>query len=324
MIVKVNTPSVSEKFQISDHLTLLEFKHFLGDRLKIPSFELEFLIGFPPRLLQTATPSQKLVDIGITNGTALTVRPSLTKKAFFEKLLELGYDESVVISVLEEAEQLSIEEAINTCDQISATQPAKFDLERVSIAADNSCLFNSIRYLLQLTDADADYLRQIVANVIVSDPKTYNAEFLDKDPKDYVAWIMKSEHWGGEIEISILSSFFEIEIAVIDIRSTIILPYGQGKGYSKKILLLYDGIHYDALVQRDRRRKTIVSQFDPSNEEVLSQAQALAADLQKKKLFVNIATGDLYCNQCFTVLKGEKEAVEHAKNTGHTNFGQKA
>lgn len=58
---------------------------------------------------------------------------------------------------------------------------------------------------------------------------------------------MKSESWGGGIELSILSEFYEFEMAVVDIQSLHICKFGEDKNYSERLLLLYDGIHYDPL-----------------------------------------------------------------------------
>ena len=38
--------------------------------------------------------------------------------------------------------------------------------------------------------------------------------------------------------------------------------------------------------------------------------------------FTNTATFTLRCGVCQIGLKGEKEAVMHAKDTGHTNFAE--
>jgi ubiquitin thioesterase OTU1 len=38
--------------------------------------------------------------------------------------------------------------------------------------------------------------------------------------------------------------------------------------------------------------------------------------------FTDMATFTLRCGTCQIGLKGEKEAVEHAKTTGHSNFSE--
>jgi ubiquitin thioesterase OTU1 len=322
MLIKVNS---SLKTQVDDGSTLIQFKKFMAEKLKLPAHEIELMVGFPPKLLVNAKSSQLISELGVTNGSNVTVRPSTTKKSFFQKLKEMGYPESSIISALENCEGNTFEEVLESCDNsVVGNKKSFLKVERVSIPADNSCLFNSIRYLLGLSE-DAMYLRQIIAQVIESDPTTYTQDFLDKDPKEYAQWILQPDKWGGEIEISILSNFLEVVIVVIDIRTGISLPYGATteSPRKKKILLLYDGIHYDALIQTDSRTKEKTLQFDAHEEDVVELAKDYANELNQKKQFVNLATGQLICNECFAVLQGEKDAVEHAKTTGHTNFGQK-
>lgn len=58
---------------------------------------------------------------------------------------------------------------------------------------------------------------------------------------------MKPESWGGAIEVSILSEFYGIEIAVVDTQNAIINRFGEDKKYGSRVFLLFDGIHYDPL-----------------------------------------------------------------------------
>lgn len=39
------------------------------------------------------------------------------------------------------------------------------------------------------------------------------------------------------------------EIAAFDIQTQRVDVYGQGEGYTERAMLLYDGLHYDALAQ---------------------------------------------------------------------------
>jgi ubiquitin thioesterase OTU1 len=323
MIVKVQSSNFTEKHQIPDNITLLEFKRLINEKTQIPVYEMEFLIGFPPKLLTEGKSNQFVSELGITSGSCVTVRRSSTKQSYLLKLQEMGYSDPAIMSTLESFELLPFEEVVELCDKSPLNKGIYHLLiERVSIPADNSCLFNSIRYLLNLKE-NSQALREVVAGVIESDPSTYNEEFLDKKPSDYKKWILNQDHWGGEIEISILSNIFEVVIVVFDIRSNISLSYGEDKGYTKKILLLFDGIHYDALVEKDKKTGHRILSFDVHNMAIVETCKQLVKELQEKKQFVNLATGQLFCNDCYCVLKGENEAVEHAKVTGHTNFAQK-
>ena len=57
--------------------------------------------------------------------------------------------------------------------------------------------------------------------------------------------ILMPDSWGGAIEISILSQYFNVEIAVVDTQSCRIDRFGEDKFYKERVFLYYDVIHYD-------------------------------------------------------------------------------
>ena len=94
---------------------------------------------------------------------------------------------------------------------------------------------------------DTNYLRELIAAAVASDPEKYNEAYLGRSNTDYCDWIKKSESWGGGIEVAILSEFYGYEITVVNIQSLNISRFGEDRNYSERFLLLYDGIHYDPL-----------------------------------------------------------------------------
>lgn len=90
-------------------------------------------------------------------------------------------------------------------------------------------------------------MRQIIAQHVANDKESYNEAILGKPNDDYCTWIQKPETWGGAIEVSILSNFYGIEIAVVDITNGIINRFGEDKNFGMRVFLLFDGIHYDPL-----------------------------------------------------------------------------
>ena len=48
---------------------------------------------------------------------------------------------------------------------------------------------------------------------MAADPFTYNDGFLGKENAEYCKWILDKNHWGGAVELSILSKHFAREIA---------------------------------------------------------------------------------------------------------------
>lgn len=91
------------------------------------------------------------------------------------------------------------------------------------------------------------FMRQVIATDVAKDLQTYNAAYLGKSNEEYCEWILKPESWGGAIEVSILSNFYGIEIAVVDIINGIINHFGEDQKFGGRSFLLYDGIHYDPL-----------------------------------------------------------------------------
>jgi hypothetical protein len=54
-------------------------------------------------------------------------------------------------------------------------------------------------------------------------------------------WLQDPSKWGGAIELSILSQHLRREIAAFDIQTTRVDIYGQGAGYSERVMVIYDG-----------------------------------------------------------------------------------
>ncbi|CAE7256333.1 YOD1, partial [Symbiodinium sp. CCMP2592] len=131
-----------------------------------------------------------------------------------------------------------------------AEKPRQGRMTRHVIDADNSCLFNSIAYALEGRATDkAPTLRETVAAIILSSPDVWTEVVLGKSPEEYADWIQDPEHWGGGIELAVLSDHYEAEIAAFDCQSLRVDIFGEGKGYQQRALLIYDGIHYDVLVR---------------------------------------------------------------------------
>jgi len=90
-------------------------------------------------------------------------------------------------------------------------------------------------------------MRQLVADVITSQPEEYNDAILGKPINEYCKWILDPNSWGGAIEIAILSNYFGFEIVVVNSTTGNISRFGEDKGYEQRVFLLFDGIHYDPL-----------------------------------------------------------------------------
>ncbi|KAH0987346.1 hypothetical protein GBA52_014523 [Prunus armeniaca] len=83
------------------------------------------------------------------------------------------------------------------------------------------------RYAMDHDKKKAPELRQVIAATVASDPTMCSDAFLGKPNEEYCAWILDSQKWGGLLKINKLSFSYE--------------------KYSERALLIYDGLHYNAL-----------------------------------------------------------------------------
>lgn len=148
---------------------------------------------------------------------------------------------------------------------------------------------------------------------------------LGRSPQSYAEWIRKPGQWGGAIELAILAEHFRTELAAFDCQTQRVDIYGQGQNFAQRVLLVYDGLHYDpmAKVLFDGAPEELdVTVFETGDEAAMAQARALVGEAHSKRLFTDRANFAIRCLVCQLGLKGEKDAVEHAKSTGHQNFSE--
>ena len=296
MLLKVSGGGHSAKMTLEDDNATLQM---LVDKIyKELGLDKEYglRVGFPPRGLSGAS-STKLSDLGIKSGESIA--------------LQLGG--AYPIRVQEEKVATSVFGGMTTNG-----------IDRHIIAADNSCLFNAIGYSKEGPGFDAtNVYRKLIADTIDEDAETYTEAFLGKPPSEYKQWIQNVEKWGGEIEMSILSKALSVDIWAVDIMTTIIYKYsGNPVDVDAPccILVIFDGLHYDALV-RNAPNGEVQRLFYPTLEVgVESEVKAIAQELKEMRQYTNLAGFDLRCMVCNTGLIGQQGAQEHAKETGHTNF----
>lgn len=186
---------------------------------------------------------------------------------------------------------------------------------------DNSCLFRSVNALLTRPNNDSSVydLRAEVSAVVTASPQLYSEAFLGRPNAEYCAWILSDNAWGGAIELSILSARYAVELAAFDLKTMRLDRYGEGNGYGKVGYLVYDGIHYNYMAL-EKRGNPDVTIFDLADSSAMDRARSLAQKEHDAKKFTDTANFALRCGQCNTILKGEKQALEHASMTGHTDF----
>ena len=62
--------------------------------------------------------------------------------------------------------------------------------------------------------------------------------------------------------------------------------------------------------------------FEVEDDKALDEAKAVVAIARNARQFTDVKNFSLRCLTCQTPLKGEEDARSHAKEKGHTNFGE--
>ncbi|CAE6339526.1 unnamed protein product [Rhizoctonia solani] len=304
----------------SDSATVLSLQQSIHDLSGLLPSQQELKSGYPPKAL-TLIPELPLSSLGLQRGDQITV------------MAKPG-------SVAASTESAAPTVPVSTPQPIASTQAPKGNagsaddgfvetdagtlVHRV-VPDDNSCLFSSVAIVFGQDITAARKMRSIVVDVIKNDPETYSDVILGQSRDSYMAAISKDSTWGGAIELSIFSDHFRTEIDSYDVETGRCDKFGEGK-YDNRCILMYSGIHYDAVSLapiRDAPADFHTTVFPIDGSDNISQAASkLASQLRASRKFTNTSNFDLKCEICGQGLKGEKEARAHAAQTGHTSFGE--
>ncbi|KAF8643845.1 hypothetical protein AX16_008862 [Volvariella volvacea WC 439] len=284
--------------------------------------------GYPPQPL-TVIPELPLSSLGLKSGEQIIVSESSDRSAS-----SLVAQPPVSSAAIQPPASSHSQPPAPTLSRPAGPDFVETDtgflVHRV-VPDDNSCLFSAVALIFEQSIAKAPQMRQIVADGIKNDPETYNEAILGMPPTGYISTILKPSTWGGAIELGILAAHYDIEIASIDVETGRIDHFSPPSGaFSSRCILLYSGIHYDAVSlapsidSPSEWHQTIfpVASTNDSSDPIVVAASQLATTLRAKKAYTNTATFDLKCEICGKGLKGEKEARSHAEQTGHTRFGE--
>lgn len=88
--------------------------------------------------------------------------------------------------------------------------------------SDNNCLFTSMGGALP-EQVPATMLRKMMADYIAKNLDVYTEAVLGSTPENYCRRIQDPDRWGGGIELSILSTIFDIQISTYDVQVCISL-----------------------------------------------------------------------------------------------------
>ncbi|RZC65655.1 hypothetical protein C5167_009340 [Papaver somniferum] len=95
------------------------------------------------------------------------------------------------------------------------------------VPSNHNSLFSAIGYVMDHNRNKATELRQVIVQKVASDPAKYTKAFLEVSNAEYCSWIQNSNTWGGAIELSILSEYYQKEIAAYHTDNVRCYVYGE-------------------------------------------------------------------------------------------------
>ncbi|KAI9830259.1 MAG: hypothetical protein M1819_005786 [Sarea resinae] len=353
MRLRLRDPTGSSTLSLAESATVAELHNQITSKTSIPSFDLKY--GYPPKplLLEDYGPATRLSDLQVkldgeqlivsARGDAATPRPSQAQ----QQPAKSSSTSSFSFAGAPAGESI----APSSSSSSSATRPLSLSRKQTPslesdppelpvpthggtltlriMPDDNSCMFRAFGSAMLGSLDSMHELRSLIAQTIQEQPDVYTRAILEQAPDDYCAWIQTPDAWGGGIELSILSAHFDIEICSIDVQTLRVDRFNEGR--PTRCILVYSGIHYDtiALSPSDPPYSHAYAPpefdtkvFDAADQIILDQAVEVCRVLQGRHYFTDTAAFTIKCNTCGGQFKGEKGATEHAKQTGHYDFGE--
>jgi ubiquitin thioesterase OTU1 len=269
-----------------------------------------------------------LGDFKLTLQKDFEINPSEQSLSFGMPTQTITSDDGTLLnSIVKSGECITLEAKANTQGQSTNNGNASSPLGPGSVVKrvvpdDNSCLFHAISLCFDHVSV-AD-LRSLIAKTVLADPINWNEGTLQQKPSDYANYIKKTNTWGGSVELCIFSEHYKCEIVVLDTARQRHNTFGEDKHYSKRIYLVYDGIHYDALVwtSNPNSKAWDVTVFDPNNTTAQEGCMAFMKKEFQSGNYVDEYNYKIKCGQCGQVFVGNKNAAAHSNSTGHTSFTQ--
>lgn len=309
--IRLQSPTGTHTISIPDDAAVSDLLTTISTTTSLPLFKLKW--GFPPQPLD----------------------PSLYGLSTLLKDTDLKLNNTQLIVTATEDFAPPSEPATA---QPNPSKPSKNDTPEIPLPShsgtlvlrvmpdDNSCMFRAVGTALLTSELDSmTELRSMVAQAIQNDPETYNEGILQRKPDAYCQWIQYSDSWGGGIELSILSQEFGVEIASINVQDLRVDRFNEG--CKNRVILVYSGIHYDTIALVPDGASVLdtandIKLFDARDDVLLEAARELCAELKKQHYYTDTAKFSIKCNVCGWKGTGEQGALEHATETGHSDFGE--
>ncbi|ODN73951.1 hypothetical protein L202_07452 [Cryptococcus amylolentus CBS 6039] len=325
MKARLRAPQGVSTLELDAESTVHDLQALIFAATQIPPAEQDIKYSYPPKPLPVDT--GLLSSIPITNGEQFIVSavPTATQTAPMKS--EPAPPTIPAPSTSAKAPAPKVEGA----DSVALPGRDAGYLQLRVVPDDNSCLFSAIAVVFEGGIDAAQSLRTVVAEAIRADPETYSQVILGMPRDEYIRRILKPETWGGAIELSI----FAKQQVASTASSVILTPSLATKPKLLHLMSLpvdatglartnttldYDAITLSPLPVSPPDFHTSV--FPSVDQTILLIADNLVAQLRARHYYTDTSNFDLRCRVCKQGLKGEKGATEHAKKTGHVEFGE--
>jgi ubiquitin thioesterase OTU1 len=352
MRIRIRGPQGMSTITIEETATWGELKAAISASASVPEFDVKY--GYPPKSLNTESidAATQLSSLEIPlNGEQLTIVPLNIQASLSNPLASEKHPPSAPrlpqshgnapkhqpgdFPSGESNQPLSLTRKKN---QSLDTDPPLIPVPQLDgqlvlrvMPDDNSCMFRALSSAVLGSALDGmTELRSVVAQTIQANPDLYTTGMLEKEPSAYCKWISREDSWGGGIELSILSQHFDIEIASVNVQDLRVDRFNEGK--PTRCILVYSGIHYDVVAvtpfsgaepEFDRKVFDVVRTGDEEMDGgALEAAVQLCKELQSRHYFTDTHGFAVKCNQCGSTGRGQQWAVDHARSTGHGDFGE--
>jgi len=328
-----------------------DLKHEITAQTGVPDFDVKY--GYPPQSLnaESIDGGMKLADLPVNlNNEQLIIMPRNIQADLSSPMSGAKY--SAQAGTLPPQNLTSApthqpgdfpDQPLNLTRNAQKSSSVESDPPEVPVPAldgalvlrvmpdDNSCMFRALSSAVLGSALDGmTELRSVVAQTIQAQPELYTKGMLEKEPTEYCRWIQREDSWGGGIELAILSQHFDVEICSINVQDLRVDKFNEGK--ATRCILVYSGIHYDVCAvtpfsgaepEFDRKVFEVVRTGDEEMDGgALEAARELCKVLQGRHYFTDTHGFNVKCNQCGQAGTGQQWAVQHARATGHGDFGE--
>ncbi|GAA6061841.1 hypothetical protein JCM10212_000758 [Sporobolomyces blumeae] len=344
--LRIRSPTGAASCSLAPDASLADLHDMVSRLTQIPRDRQELRSGFPPKPLDShLSLGSKLEQAGIRSGDTVIVaersRSSTPAPVVPSRPQPAAREVESLAPTSDRTRESETESRARPTAGVATTPSSTPESVEVDggylvlrvVPDDNSCLFTACSLVLNPSaPPNPSSLRRVVADTIRSNPSDYSEAILGRDPLEYIETILSPSSWGGAIELAILSKHHETELWSVDVQTGRIDKFGEGAGFDQVGIVVYSGIHYDALsfsfAPPSRSRFPPDLSFDttifplPLNPDLVSATQRLVDSLRSKHAFTDTANFTLKCQVCSEAIVGEKEARDHARATGHTAFGE--